>query len=794
MTTMEHRSPEYHRNRADRLLKRMTVDEKIAQLYSAWLSIAPDGTFAVKSIIGSGGDTRGEAETLFRHGIGHLTRPFGTRPIDPRRGAEGVNRLQRYLVERTRLGIPALLHEECLNGVMAKGATQFPSAVNYGATWNPDIIEEAAAVIGDELHALGGRMGLAPVLDVSRDVRWGRTDESIGEDPYLVGLLASAYVRGLQGDGRRILATLKHFLGHSFGEGGRNHAPVRIGMRELNDVFALPFEMAVKTAGPGAVMPAYHDIDGEPCSASPFFVNELLRNRWRFDGLVVADYEAVSQLYLDHRVARDMAEAAALAIRAGMDVELPGFTSFADGVKEALDRGLLDLTDVDTAVERGLTEKSRLGLFENPYIETDAIELNTEAHRRVARRTAEESMVLLKNDGILPLKDGASIAVVGPLADDPYAGYCGYSFPVHLIGAYPPEETAPEHARTVVQALRERAGDTDIGYARGCRLVVERTAHPVVFPGDVKADRSMNKAVLSGDLGEIEPAVRIASEADVVVAVLGDMAGLFQNGTVGEGSDVTTLRLPGVQQELLDALLDCGKPVVIVLFNGRPYDLGRGFSEAAAILEAWLPGESGGDVVADALLGRINPSGKLPLSYVSNAGAMPYFYNHKLKSAGVAPQSEFGCVYPFGYGMSYTSFVVKDVRIAHDTVPSDGEVRLTCTVANTGTMKGAETVQLYIRDLFSSVVRPVKELKAFRRVELDPGRSAEVRITLPVDMLGASDRDLRRVVEPGDFEIMVGTSSADIVSRSTVTVTGEPRFVPADGPMTAHTEVIHCTK
>jgi beta-xylosidase len=787
-----------HRKRAADLLKQMTVDEKIAQLHSAWLAIGQDGHFTVKSIVGAGGETPGTADTLLKHGLGHLTRPFGTRPIEPKAGAEGVNHLQRYLVEQTRLGIPALLHEECLAGVMAKGATQFPGAINYGSTWNPDVIRQAADVIGTELVSLGGGMGLAPVLDVSRDVRWGRTDESPGEDPYLVGRIAGAYVEGLQGPDRRVLATLKHFMGHSFAEGGRNHAPVRIGMGELNDVFALPFEMVVRAAEVGAVMPAYHDIDGQPCSSSRSLIDDLLRKRWGFTGLVVADYEAVSQLCLDHRVAGDMAEASALAVRAGMDVEFPGYTSFAGGLREALDRGLLEMNDVDTAVMRGLVEKSRLGLFEKPYIDTGAIVLNTPEHRAFARRTAAESMVLLKNDGILPLPlpDAGKIAVVGPLADDPYAGYCGYSFPVHLIGAYPPEETVPEAARTVYAAIRDRAPRSEVIHSRGCQLVVERTEQPVFFPGDVGEDRSMNKAVLSEDTSEIAAAVEAAASADVVVAVLGDMAGLFQNGTVGEGSDVTTLALPGVQQELLDALLDCGTPVVIVLLNGRPYDLGRGFTEAAAILEAWLPGETAGEVVADVLFGTINPGGKLPVSYVANAGAMPYFYNHKLKSAGVAPQSEFGSVYPFGFGLSYTTFTVDQVKLAADQVALDGEIHLSCTVTNSGDREGSETVQLYVRDLYASLVRPVQELKAFQRVRLAPGRAATVRITLPVDMLSMSDRDMRRFVEPGEFELMLGTSSEDIVSRMTVTVVagpaGECRYLDGDWRFTAETEVIPC--
>jgi beta-xylosidase len=783
-----------HRKRGADLLKQMTVDEKIAQLHSAWLSIARDGSFTVKSIVGDGGESPGTPEALLRHGIGHLTRPFGTRPIDARAGAEGVNHLQRYLVQKTRLGIPALLHEECLAGVMAKGATQFPAAINYGSTWDPEAIQRAADAIGTELHSLGGRMGLAPVLDVSRDVRWGRTDESPGEDPYLAGMIATAYVRGLQGPDRRVLATLKHFVGHSFGEGARNHAPVRIGLGELNDLFALPFEMVVRAIDVGAVMPAYHDIDGQPCTSSRFLVQELLRGRWGFRGLIVADYEAVSQLCFDHRVARDMAEASALAVKAGMDVELPGFASFSSGLREALDRGLLEMDEIDTAVLRGLVEKSRLGLFEQPYIEAGAIELNTPEHRAVARETAAESMVLLKNDGILPLADRGRIAVIGPLADDPYAGFCGYSFPTHLIGAYPPEDTVPELAESVYAAIRRRASRAEVISQPGCRLVVERTEQPVFFPGDVRTDRSMNKAVLSDDPSGIAAAVEAARSADVVVTVLGDMAGLFQNGTVGEGSDVTSLALPGLQQELLDALLHTDTPVVIVLMNGRPYDLGRGFAEAAAIVEAWLPGETAGDVVAGVLLGEINPGGKLPVSYAVTAGAMPYFYNHKLKSAGVAPQSEFGAVYPFGFGLSYTSFFVDAVELDSDHVAIDGEIRLSCTVTNTGDREGSETVQLYVRDLYASLVRPVQELKAFQRVRLAPGAAATVRIALPVDMLSMSGSDMRRFVEPGEFELMLGTSSNDIAARMTVTVTsasGESsRYLDDDRRLVAVTEVV----
>jgi beta-glucosidase len=755
----------------------MTVKEKVAQLCAVWLNIEENGTFSFREasdgfITGSAGNP----ETILRHGIGQITRPLGTRPINAAAGVRGLNRVQKYLVESTRLGIPALAHEECLPGLMAKGSTLFPASLNYGSLWDEELVRKIGAAIGAELYSAGSRQGLAPVLDVSRDVRWGRTEETFGEDPYLVGCLAVAYVKGLQGEDRRILATLKHFVGHSFSEGGRNHAPVRVGERELADVFLLPFEMAVKLAHAGAVMPAYHDLDGEPLSSSRRFLTGVLRETWGFDGIIVSDYEAIRLLYAHHRVALDEAEASALAVEAGIDAELPGFTCFGKGVEEALDRGILSIKAVDAAVIRVLVEKSRLGLFEKPYADEGAITLGALEHRQIAAEAAARSIVLLKNDGLLPLQDEGTTALVGPLGDDPLAVFCAYSFPVHLIGVRHQIQT--HDARTLRQAITARGRSSTVTFSQGCDIFAQRPLDAPVFPGDVGAEKSQNVSAVSFDRGGISIATDAASRADRIIIAVGDLSGLFLTGTVGEGSDASSLTLPGIQQELVDALLALGKPTVIVLMNGRPYNLGEAFSRANAVIEAWLPGQEGADAIAGILYGDINPSGRLPISIPKSAGAMPYFYNHKLKSAGAPIQPEFGAVYPFGHGLSYTTFRYSDFHLSGVTVPIDGEIGISFLVENTGDRPGDEVPQLYVRDVLASLVRPVKELKGFTRIGLAPGECRTVVFTLPVDMLGFAISLTRRVVEPGEFEIMVGRSCEDIVFRANVTVRGTTRELP----------------
>jgi beta-xylosidase len=784
-----------HRQRAHGLLRKMNVKEKVAQLHSVWLSIEEDGSFAFrKAVNGFIEESRSEPDSILKHGIGQITRPLGTRPIEARSCVRGLNRIQKYLMERTRLKIPALPHEECLPGLMARGATLFPAAINYGSLWDEELVKEVAAAIGSELYSVGARQGLAPVLDVSRDVRWGRTEESFGEDPYLAGCLGVAYVRGLQSENRRVLATLKHYAGHSFSEGARNHAPVRVGERELNDVFLLPFEMAVKLASAGSVMPAYHDIDGEPCSSSWRLITEVLRERWGFDGLVVSDYEAIRLLYAHHGVARDKSEAAALALKAGMDVELPGNTVFESGIEEALSRGILKMSTLDEAVTRVLIEKSRLGLFENPYADEGAITLNSPEHRQVAREAAARSVVLLKNDGILPLQDEGTTALVGPLADDQLAVLCGYSFPVHLIRAQRLLDTGTDHAQTLRQALEERVSAGTILHSRGCEIFTERMLEAPVFPGDPGAEQGQKKSTVSMDESGIADAVTVAARADRIIVAVGDLSGLFLTGTVGEGSDASSLVLPGVQQKLVEALLSLSKPTVIILLSGRPYNLGEAFSRANAVLEAWFPGQEGAGALAGILYGDINPGGRLPVSFPKSAGAMPYFYNHKLKSAGSPVHPDFGAVFPFGHGLSYTSFEYSDFRVTTGKVANDSQFEISCTVENTGPRAGDEVVQLYIHDPVASLVRPVMELKGFKRLTLNPGERRRVSFVLPVDLLGFTVSGTSRVVEPGEFQLMIGRSSADILFRETVEVTGKPRELPENWRMATEVRVSSATE
>jgi beta-glucosidase len=761
------------------LLGRMTIDEKIAQMHAVWLVLDEHGKHRPRTedaFIGSSDENT--LTDMLRKGLGQITRPLGTRSIDPAAGVRALNSLQKFLVEETRLGIPAISHEECLSGTMARGGTLFPSSLAYGATWNPELIEEVGRIIGDEVRSIGGHQGLAPVLDVARDARWGRTEETFGEDPYLVGVMATRYVRGMQGPKRDFLATLKHYAGHSFSEGGRNHAPIHLGWRELNDIFLLPFEMAVKLANAGSVMPAYHDIDNEPSHASKHLLTQVLREDWGFDGLVVADYIGVSLLYQHHGLASNQAEAAALAFNAGLDQELPG-EDCATHLREALDRGLITLEKIDEIVARVLTEKFRLGLFEKPYADDQAIRLQTPEAVSVARRVAEQSVTILDNNGILPLDPRKKIALIGPAADDPLALLGDYSFPVHLILSDANESAG--HVVTPRAAFQAAAGSANLIYARGCNILDERKPGAPVFPGDVADSAAVGEQAssLSTRTDMIADAVEAAKAADVAIVCVGDLSGIFQTGTVGEGSDADSLDLPGVQQQLLAAVVATGTPVVVVLSSGRPYNLGGLEDKLAAQVWTFFAGQEGGNALADVLTGKVEPSGRLTLSVPRGVGAAPYFYNHKLKSSGTPIARHFGSQYPFGHGLGYTSFAFEDLTLKSDKVDVEtGDVVVSFTVRNTGDRKGVAVPQLYIRDVLASVVRPVKELKAFGRVELQPGEVKRVTFTVPVDMLCFTGPEGYRVVEPGEHELQLGASSADIRLRAKVEVTGKTRRLP----------------
>ncbi len=771
------------------LLSRMTPEEKFAQMHAYWLILSSDGNHRERTDLSdefAGVTERAGLAERLQLGVGQITRPLGTHIVAAKEGVRAANRLQKTLVEETRLGIPALFHEECLVGLLCKDATLFPSSLNYGSTWDPDLIERAAAAIGREARSAGCHQGLAPVLDVSRDVRWGRTEETFGEDPWLVGVMATRYVKGLQGKNRDLLATLKHYVGHSFSEGARNHAPVHLGFCELNDTFLLPFEMAVKLANAGSVMPAYHDIDNQPGHSDDFLLTTVLRERWGFDGLVVADYGGVSLLHQHHGVSHDAAGSAALAFNAGLDVELPK-DDCARHLAQAVGRGLITMEKVDEIVARVLKEKFRLGLFERPYTDENQVELQSESTLQIAREVATRSITLLENDGTLPLKGKSRVAVIGPTADDPLALLSGYSFPVHLIISDMLEQTS--QVITPLAALRERLGRDSVLYAKGCHIIEKRMAGAPVFPGD-SGRKPMQESPVSLDTSLIPEAVKTAQQSDVVVLCVGDLAGLFQSGTVGEGSDTDSLALPGVQQQLLDELLATGKPVVVVMTGGRPYNLGGQEDKVAALLLAWAPGQEGGHAVADVLTGQAEPEGRLVVSVPKSAGAMPYYYNHKLKSGGTPFAFHFGSRYPFGYGKTWTTFDYGDLKLKDATVACQGgDVCATITVTNSGAVAGSEVVQLYVHDKVASMVRPVQELKAFQRVCLEPGESARLTFIVPTDMLSFTRRDGQRVVEPGEFEIQIGASSGDIRSRGTVTLSGETQLIEGKWRMISHCEV-----
>ncbi len=763
------------------LLGRMTLPEKIAQMYSHWLILSPDGRHRIRTDAFAQSATTDDLKEMLKLGVGQITRPLGTHPVDPKDGVRALNALQRFLVEETRLGIPAMSHEECLTGLMIKGATLFPSALNYGSTWNPELIEAVGEEIRGEARQVGCHQGLAPVLDVSRDVRWGRTEETMGEDPYLVGVLATRYVKGLQGESRDLLATLKHYVGHSFSEGARNHAPVHLGFKELNDIFMLPFEMAVKQANAGSVMPAYHDIDNEPCHSSRFLLTEVLRDQWGFDGLVVADYAGINLLHAHHGVARDKAEAAALAFNAGLDIELPGFEC-AEHLQQAVERREISEEKINEIVARVLGVKFRLGLFENPYADENKVRLQSDRAKELAKEVALQSVVLLENNGILPLDASKKprVAVIGPTADDQLAMFSGYSFPVHLIIANMQEDRV-EYAKTPLQVLSERWGRNNVRYAKGCEILTERNPEAPVFPGDVDSDKaaSLTRASpISRDLSQIHDAIACARQSDVAIVFVGDLAGLFQTGTVGEGSDTDSLQLPGVQEELLKEVIATGTPTVVVMTSGRPYNLNGLEDQAAAVLMAFQPGQEGAEAIADLLAGEANPSGRLVVSIPKNAGAVPYYYNHKLKSGGTPIAYHFGSKYSFGYGLSYTRFEYGELAIPQDHVKiNDGTIDLSLSLENSGGRAGCEVVQVYVRDVYASLVRPVKELKAFKRVTLQPGQTARVSFSIPVDMLNFTNMANERIVEAGGFEILVGASSSDIRLKGAIEVVGENRVL-----------------
>ena len=766
------------------LLSRMTVAEKIAQLGSVWLSGPADGN-DVAPLAGEFTEGLPPFEELIRNGLGQLTRVFGTRPLHPAEGVAELARLQAQIVAQSRFGIPAIAHEECLTGVATWTATIFPTPLAWGASFDPGLVRQMAAAIGASMRALGVHQGLAPVLDVARDPRWGRVEETTGADPYLVGVTGTAYVRGLESAG--IIATLKHFAGYSGSAAGRNMAPVSVGRREFADVFLPPFEMALREGGARAVMHSYAALDGVPPAADRGLLTGLLREQLGFDGVVVADYYGISFLEKLHGVAGSPAEAAGLALRAGVDVELPTVRCYGEPLAAAVSGGDVPEQLVDRAVARVLRQKIELGLLDHAaagdadgygvtgslaagLVRVDAaadIELNPPEHRALARKLAEESVVLLANDGgTLPLRNAGRIAVVGPLAADPLAYFGCYTFPRHVGHAHPGTSVGVP-VEPLLEALRRELPQARIEHAAGC---------------DVRgSDRSGFAA-----------AVECATAADAVVAVLGDEAGLFGRGSSGEGCDASDLRLPGVQGDLLEALAATGKPVVLVLITGRPYAIGPAAGQLAAAVQAFFPGQEGGGAIAGVLAGRVVPSGKLPIELPELASATQTAYRAaqlgtgtEVSSADVAP------LYPFGHGLSYTTFEFSDLSVStvdggnvgrgrRVTIGTDGMAEIACTVRNLGERTGTEVVQLYLRDPVAQVVRPVRELAGFARLTLRPGQSRRVVFRLHADRTSFCGLSGERVVEAGLIEVDIGSSSADLRLHGELELHGPERTVGTD--------------
>jgi beta-xylosidase len=749
--------------RVDALVTSMTLREKVAQLYGIWVGADPDGPGVAphQSELENGFDF----EATIGHGLGQLTRAFGTNPIDAGQGAAALARLQRQIVDAGRHGIPALVHEECLAGFTTWGATAYPVPLSWGATFDPDLIAEMAAQIGHDMASVGVHQGLAPVLDVVRDLRWGRVEETIGEDPYLIGAIGTSYVRGLQSAG--IVATLKHFAGYSASRAGRNLAPVSMGPREFADVILPPFEMAVLEGDVRSVMHSYAEVDGVPAVANTALLTDLLRDQWGFSGTVVADYFGIGFLKMLHGVADSWGDAARLALTAGVDVELPGPKAYADPLVDEVASGRVDEALVDRALRRVLRQKLDLGLLDadwdptpsglNPgqlepgALEPGAIDLDSEAGRALARRVAEEAIVLVKNDGILPLAAPGRLALIGPTADDAMTMLGCYSFPSH-VGAHHPELPLGVDIPTVFASVAAEFAASDVTFTPGCTV-------------DGTDDSGIAEAVAS------------AAQADVVVVALGDRAGLFGRGTSGEGCDAESLRLPGRQEDLLEALLDTGTPVVVFVDSGRPYSLGTAPARAAAIVQAFFPGEEGGVAVARVLSGAVNPSGRLPVSIPARAGGQPWTYlSQKLALASEVSNQDPTPAYPFGHGLGYTTFQWTDLTgPAQLEAATDGAIEVELAVANTGGRQGTEIVQLYVHDPVASVTRPVVKLVGFRRVPLEPGQTATVRFRIPADVTSFVGPALTRIVEPGELELRFGSSSAEPRLTRTASLTGPVR-------------------
>ena len=732
------------------LLAHMTLEEKAAQMRCVWQQKA------ATLVDASGQFDPEKARQAFGHGngLGQVGRPSDAGSgLNARQMAELTNAIQRFFVEESRLGIPVVFHEECLHGHAARDGTSFCQPIGLASTFNPGLVESLYAMTAAEARARGTHQALTPVVDVARDPRWGRVEETFGEDPYLVSRMGIAAVRGFQGDATfrdktRVIATLKHFAAHGQPESGTNCAPANVSMRVLRETFLFTFHEAIRHGNAISVMASYNEIDGVPSHASRWLLRDVLRDEWGFTGYVVSDYYGILELtsrpdFHGHFVAHDKPEACKLAVRAGVNIELPEPDCYLHLV-DLVGDGTLKESELDDLVAPMLLWKFKLGLFDDPYVDPGVAEqlVGGEAHRPLARQAACETITLLRNEnGALPLDPARShkIAVIGPNAHRPLLG--GYS-------------GVPKVNVTVLEGIQARAGaGVTVRYAEGCRITIGGSWNEDrVVPSDAAEDAQL-----------IADAVAVAQDADVIVlAVGGNEQTAREAWSIKHLGDTASLDLVGRQEDLIRAMLDTGKPVIALVFGGRPLAITSLADGASAVLQCWYLGQETGGAIADVLFGDVNPGGKLPITMPRSAGHVPAFYNHKPSARLGYLFGDVSPLYAFGYGLSYTTFRLDDVRLTREAIARDGSTSVQVAVTNTGMRAGTEVVQMYIRDRVSSVTRPVKELKGFSKVALEPGETRTVTFEITPESLAFHDIDMNYVVEPGEFEIMVGTSSRDV--------------------------------
>ena len=760
-----------HEERVSLLMSEMTLEEKVGQLGSIWIGFnaVPDDDTGSDAdnvpVIVEVSQQLSWDETV-KHGLGHFTRVFGTKPVTASDGIAKVIEYQERLINETRLGIPATVHEECLTGFTAMGATTFPTPLGLAATFNEATIESVSDVIGRDMRSVGVHHALSPVLDLVRDYRWGRVEETMGEDPYLSAVSGAAYVRGLEKNG--IVATLKHFAGHSSPRVARNHGPVSMGWREMYDFMLPPFEIAIRETKVGSVMNSYTDVDGIPCASSVEMLTTVLHDQLGFDGVVVSDYWAVSFLEHMHHVAGNKEEAAILSLKAGIDVELPSTRCYGDDLVNAVRTGALEEFYVDRSCRRVLIQKSRQGLLDADWTpqkdisaKPESVNLDTSANRLVALNAARESVILLENkDGFLPLTSkNLKIALVGPCGDDGAAFLGCYSFPNHVMAQYP-------------------------GLGMGIEVPTLKTALQDLIPG---AEINFVEGVPVKEIDEsgIPAARKAVDQADVAIIVVGDRAGLFGRGTSGEGNDVADLKLPGSQAEMLDACLNSNVPVIIVSVSGRPYALGDYQGRAKALIQAFMPGEEGGTAIAEVITGVINPSGRLPVEIPATKSGQPSTYlqpKYGTPGLGMSPVDSIP-LYTFGHGLTFTSFEYSDMSVSAQQVPTQGTFEVEVTLKNTGKRDGIEVAQLYFEDPVAEIARPIIQLLGFARVQLKAGESKRVKFSVHTDRLSYTGANYKRIVDSGKMNLSIGSSRSNLHFTQSIELVGETYLVPFDRVM-----------